>query len=69
MRIFRLVLGGMIIGESLHSGDRLLMVLGSVVFLQGVFNLGCGFGGSCAISSQKNTNENESISYEEVGKN
>ncbi len=64
MRIFRLALGAMIVGEGLHSGDSLLIVLGGVLIVQGILNMGCGFGNTFTVHSDPKVEQE--ISYEKI---
>jgi hypothetical protein len=47
MRILRLVLGGVAIVEYFSTPEPLLLFIGGVFLVQGIFNLGCCGAGAC----------------------
>jgi uncharacterized membrane protein HdeD (DUF308 family) len=47
MRILRLVLGGIAISQYFSMPDPLLLILGGVFVVQGIFNIGCCGAGAC----------------------
>jgi hypothetical protein len=52
MRILRLGIGIAAIVQGLHSPTPLLWVIGAVVIIQAVINIGC-MGGACAVPQNK----------------
>lgn len=67
MRIIRLVLGVIVIGQGVNNGEVLYYVLGGMLVLMALANAGCCGAGGCAVNprSAKGKEEKE-IVYEEV---
>jgi hypothetical protein len=71
LRYFRIILGVMVIMEGYYGHTPLLYLLGGMLVMMGILNIGCGFG-TCGVPgkkeyAQKNYDPNE-VAYEEVGK-
>ena len=67
MRILRLVVGSMVIYQSVVSSQLLLGILGGMFVLQALLNVGCA-AGSCSTAPQrsKTLQSIENTEYEEV---
>lgn len=71
LRYFRIILGVMVIMEGYHAHAPLLYIMGGMLVMMGILNIGCGFG-TCGVPdkktySTKNYDPNE-VAYEKVGK-
>lgn len=66
MRIIRLILGFMVIGQSIMMKDFLFGVAGLVFVLMALFNLGCCSTGICAPIVKTEKHKTGETSYEEV---
>lgn len=65
MRVIRLALSVFLLIESVRNYDVMLSVIGSVLFLQSVFNLGCCSNGAC-YTGRSDSNETGEVIYEEI---
>lgn len=65
IRFIRLGLAAMVLYESVKNSDLLFAVLGVIILLQAVLNVGCCGVGGCEVSPKTN-NANENISFTEV---
>lgn len=59
MRIIRIVLGGIAIAEFVPTHDWLYLMIGSVLLLQGIFDMGCGGAGACEWSPRNKSSKCE----------
>lgn len=67
MRIIRLVLGVIVIGQGVYNGEGLYYVLGGLLTLMALANAGCCGAGGCAVDTRKPAaTEEKEIVYEEV---
>lgn len=67
MRFLRLGLAIFILIEAIRNYDVMFAVVGSVLFLQAVFNIGCCNGGTCYTGkAESNESENKEVIFEEV---
>jgi hypothetical protein len=66
IRIVRLVAGGAVIYQAVLMHNTILGVLGAILLLQGIFNVGC-LGASCAPPVKRSTSSTtDEIQFEEV---
>ncbi|MFY7964385.1 MAG: hypothetical protein ACOVO1_05780 [Chitinophagaceae bacterium] len=65
-RILRLILGIIIIVQSIYSKDWQISIIGLLFTGLAVFNIGCCGAGGCYTSSKSSQNNNKEIKYEEV---
>lgn len=68
MRVLRLVLSAFIIVEAVRNYDVLFGVIGSVLLLQAVFNVGCCSNGACYTGIIDDEAENKEVVFEEIKK-
>lgn len=69
MRVFRLVLGIIILAQGIDANQWLIIAMGAIFTLLALTNSGCGMNGSCAIppSRKKYTiDKGDIVEYEEV---
>ncbi len=68
MRLIRLVMGVAILAQGIIMRDWSFMIIGSVLSLMPLLNLGCCSAGSCNTPTFRNTKmkESKNIKYEEV---
>jgi len=66
MRIIRLILGLIVIGQSIVMKDVLFGIAGAVFLFMALFNQGCCSTGTCAPVVKNRQNKKEETSYEEV---
>lgn len=67
MRIFRLVLGVVVIVQGVNNGEALYFVLGGMLTLMALANTGCCGAGGCTVDRRKRgAVEEKEIVYEEV---
>ena len=52
-RLFQIILGGFMFASYLNNHESMYLVLGIVLCIQAVFNLGC-FGGNCSVAPKSN---------------
>lgn len=65
MRLLRLVLGIIIIGQAFAGKDVVLGILGFLLTGMALLNMGCCGVNGCAVPSQRNTGSKD-IHYEEI---
>ncbi len=69
LRLLRYGIGSFLLVSGLIQMDGIVILMGSVMTLMAIFNVGC-FGGQCAPNLPKNHNEKQSsieeVSFEEV---
>jgi hypothetical protein len=66
MRIIRLILGFIVIGQSIVMKDVLFGIAGAAFVFMALFNMGCCGTGTCAPVVKNRQNKKEETSYEEV---
>lgn len=66
MRVLRLVLSVFIIVEAIKNYDVLFGVIGAVLLLQAVFNVGCCSNGACYTTNVDEENGNKEVVFEEI---
>ena len=66
MRIIRLILGFIVIGQSIVMKDVLFGFAGAAFLFMALFNQGCCSTGACAPVVKNRQNKKEETSYEEV---
>lgn len=66
MRVFRLVLGLIIVGTGIYNSEWIIVFLGGYFSLMSILNIGCCAGSSCSTNLKNSTEETEDINYEEV---
>lgn len=67
MRVIRLVLGLIVVGQGIYSSDWTFIVLGAFVTLLPILNLGCcGTAGCNTRINTKSDTKLEEVVYEEV---
>jgi hypothetical protein len=66
MRAIRLILGVIIIVQSIQQQRFSFAILGLLFAGMAVFNVGCCGAGGCGVPTRKNNNTTTDISYEEV---
>lgn len=65
LRIFRLALGLMMVGQGIYSRDVFFILAGTLFSIMALFNSGCCAMGSCTAPASK-SNKTKDISYEEI---
>jgi hypothetical protein len=65
MRIFRFVLGIIILIQALKADDKMMLFFGALFIILPLFNLGC-CGSSCAPTFSKEKSIKKEFNYEEV---
>ena len=65
-RLLRLILGVIIIAQSIYSKDWQMSIVGSLFTGLALFNIGCCGAGGCYTSNKSSENNNKEIKYEEV---
>lgn len=65
-RILRLGMGIAIIVQAIYTHHTPLILLGIIFTLMPIFNIGCCGANGCATYTNKTSNKNEEITYEEV---
>jgi hypothetical protein len=65
-RILRLILGVIIIVESIYSKDWQMSIVGLLFTGFALFNISCCGAGGCYTSTKLSENNNKEIKYEEV---
>lgn len=68
MRILRFVLSVIVIIEAVKNYDVLFGVIGLVLLLQSVFNVGCCSNGACYTGNVNSEEENKEVVFEEIKK-
>ncbi len=66
MRVLRLVLGIFIIVQGIREGEWLFMMLGGLLSLMPLMNIGCCGPAGCNTHIPKTDRKTEDITYEEV---
>jgi len=66
MRVVRLVMGIVILVESVILRDALLGIAGLLFSSMAIFNVGCGGTGGCYTPTKKRAEDTKAIIYEEV---
>lgn len=66
MRTIRLVLGLLITGEGVKSGQWILAVFGLLFTSMAVFNIGCCAGGNCSANITGKSSKEEDVVFDEV---
>ena len=67
MRLLRFGLAIYLLIEAIKNYDVMFGVLGSVLLLQAVFNVGCCSGGACySGKTESNESENKEVIFEEI---
>lgn len=67
MRFLRFGLAIFLLIEAIKNYDVMFGVLGSVLLLQAVFNVGCCSGGACYTGkTESNKSENKEVIFEEI---
>lgn len=66
MRLFRLVLGVLIIMQGVHTGQWVFILLGCLFSLMPLLNIGCCTTSGCSTPTSKTNKKQEQIEYEEV---
>jgi hypothetical protein len=69
LRLLRYGIGSFLLVSGLIQMDGIVILMGSVITLMAIFNVGC-FGGQCAPNLPENNNQKQSsiedVSFEEV---
>ncbi|MFB6457165.1 hypothetical protein ACE38W_17975 [Chitinophaga sp. Hz27] len=65
MRWLRLGMGIAIMVQGFYSHDMQFVLIGGLLSLIPILNFGCG-GGNCSVPRQRNTKQQQAVSYEEV---
>lgn len=67
MRFLRFGLGVFVLVEAIRNYDVTFGIIGSVLLLQTIFNVGCCNGGACYTGKTESTeNESKEVVFEEV---
>lgn len=66
MRVFRLIIGLLILVQAIVAKDMMLVIAGIIFTSMPIFNVGCCAAGSCYTAVKKNAENPKEVSYEEV---
>lgn len=66
MRILRLGIGLLVVGQGIYAGDYLFVLLGGLFALMPLLNVGCGSSASCPTYIPRSTKKIEDTTYEDI---
>ncbi len=66
MRIFRLVIGIIVLIQGIQAGQWMLAALGGFFALMPLLNVGCCGASGCATPTARSTKKDAHITYEEI---
>lgn len=66
LRILRVIIGMVIIGEAMSRADITSGIVGAIFTGMGIFNVGCCGSGACYTPVKSSKKDLKNVSYEEV---